>query len=239
MQGVAHREGKGVVGQDGLNRIGQRGGDVLQERRSGGTGGFGRDRHDCFPAEVIDGGKLEVMPGIAEGRQEFEIDVHELPGPALFKALRFDPRGPRQLIHAMGLELALDRALAHRQRRARSAPHSVAGRATPESARASVATAPSATCGVGGCGAAGPRDRRPGSAPPARQHLAGDAELRGEGPERHALLVHRHQLGSNTGSWATPRMRRLRATHLTDVTSVLVQHTYQLSAISYQLSAIS
>jgi hypothetical protein len=87
MQGVAHREGKRVVGQDGLNRVGQRGGDVLQERRGGGTRGFGRNPHDCFPAEVIDRSKLEIMAGIAEGRQEFEVDVHELSGAAFFIAL--------------------------------------------------------------------------------------------------------------------------------------------------------
>jgi hypothetical protein len=96
---MPHGEGKRVVGQDRFDRIRQSGRDLLQERRGGGTGRFGRDPDDGFPAEVVDRRELEVMRGVPQGRQVFEVDVNQLARPLFFVPPRLRPRRPRQLIH--------------------------------------------------------------------------------------------------------------------------------------------
>ena len=88
MERVAHREGKRVVGQHGLDRIRQGRGDVLQKARGGGAGLLGRDPDHGFATEVIDGRKFEVISGISERRQILQVDVEQFARAAVFSYRR-------------------------------------------------------------------------------------------------------------------------------------------------------
>lgn len=69
VQRMTHRERKGVVGQHGLDGIRQGRRDVLQKAGRGHTRGLGPDRDNRFSAEIIDGGKFEVISGVSQRRQ--------------------------------------------------------------------------------------------------------------------------------------------------------------------------
>ena len=91
---MAHREGERVVGEHRLDRIRKRRHDLFEKRRGRDTRGLGADRDDRFAAKVIDGGKFEVISGISERRQIFEINVDEL-ARSLFFVRRGVARGGR------------------------------------------------------------------------------------------------------------------------------------------------
>ena len=78
MMRVAHGERERVVRQDRFDAIRQRGDDVLEEGGRRGAGLVRLNRDDGLAAEVIDGRKFEVMPGISQRRQVFEVDVEQL-----------------------------------------------------------------------------------------------------------------------------------------------------------------
>ena len=85
--GMPHGEGERIVGQDGLHAIRELGDDVFEEVGGGHAGLIQGDGDDGFPAEVVDRGEFVVKSGISERGQQFDIDVHELPRPALLVPL--------------------------------------------------------------------------------------------------------------------------------------------------------
>src|SRR5918993_858781 len=74
---MSHREDEGVVGEHCLDRIWQCGDDMFEKRGGREARRIGADRDDGFAAKVIDGRKFEVITGISERRQIFEIDMDE------------------------------------------------------------------------------------------------------------------------------------------------------------------
>jgi hypothetical protein len=92
---IAHREGKGVVRQHRVNPVGPGRQNAFEERRRGRARLVQADPDDGLAAEIIDGGKFEVIPGISQRRQKLDIDVYELAGALLFVPLRSRLRRPR------------------------------------------------------------------------------------------------------------------------------------------------
>lgn len=84
--GVAHREGEGVIREDRLDPIRQGVQDVLEKAGGGDTGLVGVNSDHRFTTEVIDGGKFEIIPGISQGWQVFQVEVQELTGSMLVRS---------------------------------------------------------------------------------------------------------------------------------------------------------
>src|SRR5436190_10508704 len=109
---MAHREGKRVVGEHRFDRIRKSRHDLFEKRRGRETRGIRADRDDGFAAKVIDGGKFEVISGISERRQIFEIDMDELARSLFFVPARRRAWRPRQLALTMPLQHPLHGAMA-------------------------------------------------------------------------------------------------------------------------------
>lgn len=83
---VTHRERKGVVCQDGLDAIRQDRDDVLQKTCGDRARLFHRHEHHGLATVVIDRCKLIIVAGIAERRQDLDVDMQQLARSALFVA---------------------------------------------------------------------------------------------------------------------------------------------------------
>ena len=193
---VAHRKSEGVIGQHGLNGIGQGGEDVLEKRRGGRARLIGMDGNHGFTAEIVDGRKFEVVPGISQGRQVFEIQMQELAGPLLFVATRRRPRRSRELTHTVVRQHALHRAVSDVELngdavRAQSSLSQLENAARDRARQLGWRTMRSPTLPVQ-AGQVG------GSVafPPAAEYFAGNPEVGAQRSQRNSLLMEGHQLGS-------------------------------------------
>ena len=73
------------------------------------------NRDNGFAGEIVDCGKFEVMPGIAQGRQVFEVEMQQLARSLFFVSPRLRAGRPRQLTHPLPDQPALDGAVSDAQ----------------------------------------------------------------------------------------------------------------------------
>ena len=110
VKGIPHREHHVVVGHHGLDAIRQLRQHMFEKPRGRDGAAFARDRREPFTTEVIDRRILKFRPG-SERRQVFQIQMQQLPGPALLIALDGPARGPRQSIPPQAFERPLHGAV--------------------------------------------------------------------------------------------------------------------------------
>src|SRR5215470_11600176 len=79
MKSMLHREHPSVIGHDGLHGVRETIQNPLQELGGGATGLLGGNPGDGLAGEIIDRSKFVVVTGIAQGRQELNIQVQQLP----------------------------------------------------------------------------------------------------------------------------------------------------------------
>src|SRR5215475_4977628 len=206
--GLLHSERQGVIRQHGFDTVGQPVDDLLEERRGSGAGLLRRYRHDGLPAEIVHGRKFVVIPGVSEGRQEFDIEVQQLAGPALLVAFRRTPAGPRQV----GLPVPGQDAM--HALRADTDQHRDARRPEPTRAQAQNPTHRPWRDGPRAVGA--PRvgyqrvqATRLHALPPSRQHLTRNTEFSTQVTQRLALHMQTNQKRTNFravdhASWHEP-----------------------------------
>ncbi|OLB23909.1 MAG: hypothetical protein AUH15_02265 [Acidobacteriales bacterium 13_2_20CM_55_8] len=84
----------------------------LFEKLGGGTAGLlGRDPSHRLAAEVIDGGEFKVVAGVAQGRQELNIEVEQFSWPLFFVTPRTRTDWMRQAILSEASKNALHAAV--------------------------------------------------------------------------------------------------------------------------------
>jgi len=209
---------------------GQRVDDVLEEGGGRGAGLVDLNPDDGLAAEVVDGRELEVMPGVTECRQVFQIDVDQLARATLFVPPTMRSRGTGELTKPVLLEHALDRAVTdveqmcnpHRTIPTRAQRENLSRDCCREFRRGAVRP---------------PTDRlqrgeiaRLVPCPPAAEYLASDLKLRAQCREWNALLMQRHELGSEHGIMSHPTHASPPATHLMGETYVLGSHRYAVGS---------
>src|SRR5439155_368048 len=111
MVSMLHGEHPGVVGHDGLDPVGQAVQDLFEKLGGGTAGLLGRDPSHRLAAEVIDGGEFKVVAGVAQGRQELNIEVEQFSWPLFFVTPRTRTHWMRQAILSEASENALHAAV--------------------------------------------------------------------------------------------------------------------------------